>query len=172
MQTIFDREEFKLKISLRNKSRRVKILCEEERKPRTGWYRYIMKISPMLANILGFDRSNLNEFIIPFHVKRSFTAAYSPDIDLLVPRNFMILCDVVTESVFGSKSIKILKLLSTNFDREKEIINLGFHQEEFVDIAIKEFTSIRIRIADTTGELIKSLKKYPTRCQIQFMKSL
>ena len=84
----------------------------------------------------------------------------------------MILCDVVSESVFGSKSIKILKLLSTNFDRKKEIINLGFHQEEFVNIAIKEFASIRIQIVDTTGELIKSKQKYPTRCQIQFMKSL
>ena len=126
----------------------------------------------MLANILGFDRSNLNEFIIPLHIKRSFSATYSPDIDLLVPRNFMILCDVVSESVFGSKSIKILKLLSTNFDRKKEIINLGFHQEEFVNIAIKEFASIRIQIVDTTGELIKSKQKYPTRCQIQFMKSL
>ena len=172
IQSIFEQKKLKLKISVRNKSNRVKIICEEEKKARSGYYKYIMKISPMLANILGFDRSNLNEFIIPLHIKRSFSATYSPDIDLLVPRNFMILCDVVSESVFGSKSIKILKLLSTNFDRKKEIINLGFHQEEFVNIAIKEFASIRIQIVDTTGELIKSKQKYPTRCQIQFMKSL
>ena len=172
MQSIFDREKFKLKISLRNKSKRVKIICEEERNPRSGSYAYILKISPLLANILGFDRTNLNEFKMSLHIKRSFTAAYSSNIDLLVPRNFMILCDIVSESVFGSKSIKILKLLSTNFVREKEIINFGFHQEEFVDIAINEFTSIRIRIVDTTGEMIKSEQKYPTRCQIQFMRSL
>ena len=172
MQTIFDRKEFKLKISLKTKSRRVKIVCEEQRNPRAGSHKYIMKLSPMLANILGFDRTNLNEFVLPLHIKKSYTTTYRPNIDLLVPRNFMILCDVVSESVFGSKSIKILKLLSANFDREKEIINFGFHQEEFVDIAIKEFSSIRIRIVDTTGEMIKSVQKYPTRCQIQFMKSL
>ena len=128
-------------------------------------------MSPALANILGFDRTNEHDFVIPFEIKRSCSATYSPNIELLIPRNFMILCDVVSESVFGSKSIKILKLLSTNFEIERDIINFQFHQEEFVDIAIKEFASIRIQIVDTTGDLIKSIQKYPTRCQIQFMKS-
>ena len=172
IQSIFERKELKLKISLRNKSKRVKILCEEEKKGRSGSYKYIMKMSPALANILGFDRANDRDFVIPFEIKKTCSATYSPNIDLLTPRNFMILCDVVSESVFGSKSIKILKLLSTNFERERDIINFAFHQEEFVNIAIKEFTSIRIQIVDTTGDLIKSAQKYPTRCQIQFMKRL
>ena len=172
IQSIFERKELKLKISVRNKSKRVKILCEEEKKGRSGYYRYIMKISPALADILGFDRTYDRDFVIPFEIKKTCSATYSPNIDLLTPRNFMILCDVVSESVFGSKSIKILKLLSANFEREKDFINFSFHQEEFVGIAIKEFTSIRIQIVDTTGDLIKSTQKYPTRCQIQFMKSL
>ena len=172
IQSIFERKELKLKISVRNKSKRVKILCEEEKKGRSGYYRYIMKLSPALADILGFDRTYDRDFVIPFEIKKTCLATYSPNIDLLTPRNFMILCDVVSESVFGSKSIKILKLLSANFEREKDFINFSFHQEEFVGIAIKEFTSIRIQIVDTTGDLIKSTQKYPTRCQIQFMKSL
>ena len=172
IQSIFERKKLKLKISVRNKSNRVKIICEEEKKNRSGYYKLIMKMSPALSNILGFDRANDRDFVIPFEIKRSCSATYSPNIDLLTPRNFMILCDVVSESVFGSKSIKILKLLSTNFERERDIINFTFHQDEFVDIAIKEFTSIRIQIADTTGELIQSSQKYPTRCQIQFMKSI
>ena len=172
IQSIFERRELKLKISLRNKSKRVKILCEEEKKGRSGSYKHIMKMSPALANILGFDRTYDRDFVIPFEIKKTCSATYSPNIDLLTPRNFMILCDVVSESVFGSKSIKILKLLSANFERDRDIINFAFHQEEFVDIAIKEFTSIRIQIVDTTGDLIKSTQKYPTRCQIQFMKSL
>ena len=171
VQSIFERKKLKLKISVRNKSNRVKIICEEEKKPRSGYYKLIMKMSPALANILGFDRTNEHDFVIPFEIKRSCSATYSPNIELLIPRNFMILCDVVSESVFGSKSIKILKLLSTNFEIERDIINFQFHQEEFVDIAIKEFASIRIQIVDTTGDLIKSTQKYPTRCQIQFMKS-
>ena len=171
IQSIFDQRGFKLKIS-RSRAKRVKILCLEEKKRDRGSYKYTMKMSPALANILGFVRTIDHDFVIPFEIKKTCTATYSPMLDLLIPRNFMILCDVVSESVFGSKSIKILKLLSANFDPAKDIINFSFHQEEFVGMAIKEFTSVRIQIVDTTGDLIKSKQKYPTRCQIQFMKSL
>ena len=47
-----------------------------------------------------------------------------------------------------------------------------FHQDEFVGMAITEFMSIRIQIVDTTGDLIRSKHRYPTRCQIQFMMHL
>ena len=172
LQSKFDHYKFPLKISLRNKSNRVKIVCEYEKKARSGSYKLIMKMSPALANILGFARNHDHEYVIHFEIKRLCSATYSPSIDLLIPRNFMVLCDVVSETVFGSKSIKILKLLSANFEPEREMINFALHQEEFVNISIKEFTSIRIQIVDTTGELIQSRQKYPTRCQIQFMKSL
>ena len=84
----------------------------------------------------------------------------------------MILSDVVSESVFGSKTIKILKLLSANYDGKNEIVNFDFHKEEFVDLAIKEFSSIHIQIVDTTGDLIITTGRYPSRCQIQFLKSI
>lgn len=129
-------------------------------------------MSPMLANILGFSRAIEDSFDLHFDIKRNYSTTYSPNIHLLVPRNFMILCDIVSESVFGSKSIKILKLLSTNFDSSREIINFNFHQDEFVGMAITEFMSIRIQIVDTTGDLIRSKHRYPTRCQIQFMMHL
>ena len=125
----------------------------------------------MLANILGYVRSVEKNFKLYFRTKKVYTASFSSNINLLVPRNFMILCDVVLESVFGSKSIRILKLLSSNFEPERELVNFNFHQDEFVDIGIKEFTSIRIQIVDTTGNLIRSNLKYPTRCQIQFKKT-
>ena len=177
IQTIFDRQKFMLKISHNGKTNRIKIVCEEDMS-HLGYMRYTMSISSVLANILGFDRSNDDDFHIPFHSKRShsgkrtYMATYSPNIELRIPRNFMVLCDVVSESVFGSNSIRILKLLSANFQPGREIINFDFHQEEFVGLGIKEFTSIRIQIVDTTGELIKSQHKYPTRCQIQFVKQI
>ena len=170
IQTLFEREKLKLKISLRNKTNQVKITCGEAR-PSGGYLKYIVTISPMLANILGFDRTNLNNFVIPFRIlRKSLQAAYAPNIELLTPRNFMILCDLVSESVFGSKSVNILKLCSTNFDRKRKILTFSSHQDEFVELAIKEFASIHIRIVDTTGNPIKSGGTYPTRCQIQFRK--
>ena len=174
VQALFKQHKFDLKISLKNKSSRIKITYEGEKLTikYAGYTRYILKMSPMLANILGFSRAIEDGFDLHFDVKRNYSTTYSPNINLLVPRNFMILCDIVSESVFGSKSIKILKLLSTNFDSSREIINFNFHQDEFVGMAITEFMSIRIQIVDTTGDLIRSKHRYPTRCQIQFMMHL
>ena len=61
IQTLFEREKLKLKITLRHKTNQVKITCGETR-PRGGYFKYIVTISSMLANILGFDRTNSNNF--------------------------------------------------------------------------------------------------------------
>ena len=167
IQSLFDREKLNLKISVKRHSTRVKLTCEEKRE--SGRYlRYTVILSPHLANILGYDLTNNQEFSLPFIPKKTFIATFTPKIELLIPRNFMVLCDVVSESVFGSKTVKILKLLSSNFVRTREIMTFSFDQDEFVELAIKEFSSIRIQVLDTTGNLIKSLNTHPTRCQIQF----
>jgi hypothetical protein len=131
---------------------------------------YTLTVSPFLSNILGFDRTSNREKKIEFDKEKTFLATYKPNISLLIPSNFIILCDLITESVFGSKSIKILRLISSDYDPSKEIQHFTFHHDEFINLNIREFSSIRIRIADTTGNLIKSEHSHPTRCQIQFMK--
>ena len=175
IQSLLVREKCPLKISLRNKINRVKITYEGRplvtlREFQDTYAKLRFTMSPMLANILGFSRSIDDDFKLYWTNKKTYTSTFSSKINLLIPRNFMILCDVVSESVFGSSSIKILKLLSSNFQPGREMIKFDFHQDEFVELAIKEFASLRIIIADTTGNTIKSVSTYPTRCQIQFQK--
>jgi hypothetical protein len=149
--------------------------CYEPDEHTTSLAQYVLKfytltVSPALSNILGLDRSTNKKTKIEFDKEKTFLASYRPNISLLVPTNFIILCDLITESVFGSKTIKILRLISSDYDPTKEIQHFTFHHDEFINLNIREFSSIRIRIADTTGNLIKSEHSHPTRCQIQFMK--
>ena len=167
IQTLFEKENLKLKIDLKNEH--VRIRCYEE-KITPVLVEFTLTFSPHLSNILGIDLLLKNENSIHFDNKNKFLATFKPNISLLTPTNFIVLCDVVSNSVFGSKSINILKLLSVNFNPMHELIQFSFYQDEFVDLNIKEFSSIRIRIVDTTGDLIKSEQSHPTRCQIQFLK--
>ena len=116
------------------------------------------------------DENCLVNFITKniIQVQNEYIATYQPTISLLVPTNFVVLCNIVNESVFGNKSIQILRLLSTNFDSEKDIIHFSFYQDEPVDLHVKEFSTIRIQILDATGNLIKALGSFPTRCQLLF----
>ena len=168
IQSLFFLESFQLKIDTRDNHIRIK--CLENPDPLLK--EYSITFSPYLSNILGIDISTLNENTVYFTSQKSFIATFKPNIFLLVPTNFIILCDIVSNSVFGSKSIQILKLVSENFDPFNEIMQFSFHQDEFVQLNIKEFSSIGIKIIDTTGNIIKSSQSYPTRCQIQFEKNI
>ena len=164
IQTRFEHHNIELKI--RVEKNRVCIYFDK-----TGDYvlkEFVLKISPHLSNILGFGKGRQNVSQLRFQVQNEYIATYQPIISLLVPSNFLVLCNVVNESVFGNKSLQILRLLSTNFDSEKDIIHFSFYQDEPVDLHVKEFSTIRIQILDATGNLIKASGSYPTRCQLLF----
>ena len=128
-----------------------------------------IKISPYLSNILGLDRTTIREVEISLTVNKTFSAAYRPNINVLAPSNFIILCDIVSEAVFGSNPLNILRQISSNFNESHTFKEFTFYQDEFVDLDIREFSSIQIRIIDATGNLIKSDHSIPTRCQLQFV---
>ena len=164
IQNSFHKLGLKLKIGMENG----RVFIEKNETENYKMIEFKLTLSPFLCNILGFARGTNKAHKLRFTQKRRFVATYGPNIALLVPTNFVVLCDIVSESIFGAKSVNILKLLSTNFDPDREIIDLSFHQDEFLDLNLKEFSSIRIQIVDTTGDLIKSSRSYPTRCQLQF----
>ena len=166
IQNNFDENNIKIKIWVQNERVCLRLMKNEEYQLRE----YSVKFSPHLGNILGFDKSGEGEMKIQFKTHPKFTAAYRSNVSLLAPTNFIVLCDVVSESVFGDKSVKILKFLSTSFNSGKDIIDLSFYQDEFVDLNVKEFSTMRIQLVDATGNLIKSGNHIPTRCQVEFVK--
>ena len=101
---------------------------------------------------------------------REFSADFKTQISLLAPVNFLVHCDIVQNCIFGTESIQILRVISSNFNPQENIKSFSFYQDEFVDLAVKEFSTIRIQISDNTGNIIKSTQSQPTRCQIHFHK--
>ena len=174
IQSMFDEKNLKLNIMFENERVCFKIAGESEDDTyqfKSANREFTVKLSPNLANILGFDKSGSGIDKFKFHVNNEFKATYLPNVNFLAPTNFIVLCDVVSESVFGNKSIKILKFLSTSFDPTKDIIDFSFYQDEFVDLNIREFQTMRIQLVDATGNLTKSANYLPTRCQVEFVKN-
>lgn len=168
IQTHFDRHNLQLKIWFENNRVRLKF-------NKTGRYllkEFKLKFSPHLSNILGLSKGTQNISRLRFDMVDDYVATYQPLIALLVPTNFVILCNIVSESVFGDKSIRILRLLSTNFESDKDILHFSFYQDEPVDLHVKEFSTIRISILDATGNLIKATGTQPTRCQLLFSQNM
>lgn len=168
IQTHFDRHNLQLKIWFENNCVRLKF-------NKTGRYllkEFKLKFSPHLSNILGLSKGTQNISRLRFDMVDDYVATYQPLIALLVPTNFVILCNIVSESVFGDKSIRILRLLSTNFESDKDILHFSFYQDEPVDLHVKEFSTIRISILDATGNLIKATGTQPTRCQLLFSQNM
>ena len=122
IQNSFHKLGLKLKIGMENG----RVFIEKNETENYKMIEFKLTLSPFLCNILGFARGTNKAHKLRFTQKRRFVATYGPNIALLVPTNFIVLCDIVSESIFGAKSVNILKLLSTNFDPNKEIIDLSF----------------------------------------------
>ena len=76
--------------------------------------------------------------------------------------------DVVKHTVFGSDRVNVLKMLSTRYNKMDTIVHFEYYIDEFVSLNIREFSNIRIKIADSTGETLQTSQLYPTRLQLQF----
>lgn len=126
-------------------------------------------LSPYLSGILGFNKNVEVGYEMRFiSDKVIHKATYEPEINLLMPQNFMVLTDIVKESVFGAQNISILKLLSAVYNEEAKIIHFEHYIDEFMPLGTYEFSIIRIRITDATGNILKTMRKRPTRLQLQF----
>jgi hypothetical protein len=124
----------------------------------------ILQWSPQLAHILGFqkyDASN-TEF------NKTQDALYEPDLFFMYPKNLIIGCDVVDDTIFGGEHVKLLRLVTNNVHVDGDILSFDFLQNEYVDLNVKEFKSIKIGILDASGGPVKTHTSFPTRLQLMF----
>ena len=138
----------------------------------TEWlYSRKLYLSPNLAHILGFQKANMNkeDFVLDFNKISEHTAQDESDIFLLTPRNLIVCCDIVDDTIFGGEHVKLLRLVTNDMESTSDVRSYDFYQNEFVDLNVKEFKSIKIRIADATGKTVKCRSTFPTRLQLMFV---
>ena len=163
IQSIFDSNKIPLKI--KDYGGRIIIMYKYWRKKMTERQLYL---SPYLAFMLGYNgKLEMGQFL-NFSVLKEYLAPHEFNIHLLTPRSLVVCCDIVDDTIFGAQHVKLLRLVTNNIKPNLDILSFDFFQNEYVDLNVKEFKNISIRIADVTGNTVKSETTIPTRMQLVF----
>ena len=126
-------------------------------------------LSPALAHILGFELLVEKGYTIYPVLQLEHIAPYSSNLNLLLPKNILICCDIADETIFGGEPVKLLRFITYDHSESSSISSYEFLQNEYIDLEIKHFTSIKIRICNVSGETIKCDSSIPSRLQILFV---
>ena len=163
IQSIFDSNKIPLKI--KDYGGRIIIMYKYWRKKMSERQLYL---SPYLAFMLGYNgKLEMGQFL-NFSVLKEYLAPHEFNIHLLTPRSLIVCCDIVDDTIFGAQHVKLLRLVTNNINPNLDILSFDFFQNEYVDLNVKEFKNISIRIADVTGNTVKSETTIPTRMQLVF----
>ena len=133
-------------------------------------YSNTLFLSPHVAHILGFQKydGSDKEYKVRFNKTAKQSAFYEPDLFFMYPKNLIIGCDVVDDTIFGGEQIKLLRLVTNNVRSDGDILSFDFLQNEYVNLNVKEFKSIKIAILDPSGSPVKTGTSFPTRLQLMF----
>ena len=108
-------------------------------------------------------------FELQFNKIQEQRAPSESNLCLLTPRNLIVCCDVVDDTIFGGQHVRLLRLVTNPMNKESDILTFDFLQNEYVELSVKEFKSIKIRIVDVSGETINCDSTIPTRLQLMFV---
>ena len=75
----------------------------------------------------------------------------------------------MNDTIFSGEHVKLLRLITNPINKSSDIITFDFLQNEYVELLVKEFKSIKIRIADVSGKTVKCDSDIPTRLQLMFI---
>ena len=154
-----------LPISIQEHEGKVKIRCKTFLQSETFLE---IEMSQDLASILGFIKPPERFWGIKLNEYQEKIAAYEADVFVTYPKNLIVGCDVVDNTIFGGEHVKLLKMVTNIEHSSSNILSFEFLQNEYVDLNVKEFKSIQIAIMDATGNSVKTDSSTPTRLQLMF----
>ena len=131
-------------------------------------YKSELRLSKYLASILGFTSSPKQYQTLRFDQNPEYIAPHNPNLFLVYPKNLIVGCNIVDDTIFGGQNVKLLRLITNSDNLESDILTFQFHQDEKVMLGIREFKSIHISIMDVTGSPVKSESNFPSRLQLMF----
>ena len=166
LQFDWDRKNVPLVVSM--KEGKVKIIHKHDNTIRRGRVIQIY-LNSKLANILGFNITETGGHFLRFDQNSYYIASYEVNLFLLTPKNIIVSCNIVDETIFGGQSLKLLRLVTNNLDHSSHMLNFEFYSNEYVELKTKSFENVTIRLSDVSGNLIKSASSANTRLQLTFI---
>ena len=127
-----------------------------------------LRLSKYLACILGYTSSPKMYQSLRFDQHIQYIAPHKPNMFLTYPKNLIIGCDIVDDTIFGGQHVKLLRMVTNTTNLTSQFLTFDFQQDEKVPLGIREFKSIHISILDASGKPVKSESKHSTKLQLQF----
>ena len=127
-----------------------------------------LKLSKYLASILGIKSFPKQYQVLRFDLDPEYIASHNPNLFLVYPKNLIVGCNIVDDTIFGGQHVKLLRLITNSDNLDSEILTFQFQHDEKVHLGIREFKSIHISIMDATGSSVKSESNFPSRLQLMF----
>ena len=110
-------------------------------------------------------------YVIVFYSNYLKISRFSPNINLLSPKTIIVACNIVEDTIFGGECVKLLKVIPNKMERNGDVVQYEFLQDEYVNLGINEFDRIQISICDVSGDNLNvDYKEIPTRLQLEFRK--
>ena len=131
-------------------------------------YKVELRLSKFLASILGYTSSPIDHQTLRFDEESEYIAPHNPNLFLIYPKNLIVKCNIVDDTIFAGQHVKLLRLITNSDNLDSDILSFEFLKDEKVNLGSREFKSIQISIMDTTGSPVKSESNLPSRLQLMF----
>ena len=89
-------------------------------------YKSELRLSKYLASILGYTSSPKQYQTLRFDQNPEYIAPHNPNMFLTYPKNLIIGCDIVDDTIFGGQHVKLLRLVTNTTNLTSDILTFDF----------------------------------------------